>query len=118
MSIRSNVDAHRLNERITFQRDHGTQDASGDTPEDWRLLKACWASVDGEKGREAALGGGIKSESVYTIWVRADIVHRFAITPADRIVWKTRLLNIESIPDQQLRGRLLAIVCTAGVNRG
>lgn len=119
MSIRSNMGVRRLDQRVTFQRNNGVQDASGDTPENWQnIVPNVQAAVDGEKGREAALGGGIKGESVYTVWVHADIVYRFSITVRDRILWGARILNIADIPDQQLRGRMLAMICRSGVNAG
>ncbi len=119
MSIRSHMDNRRADQRVTFQRDNGTQDSSGDIPANWQdVIADVPAAVDGEKGREAAIGGGIKGESVYTVWVRADIVTRFTITQRDRIVWGSKLLNIDNLPDQQLRGRWMAIICRTGVNAG
>jgi SPP1 family predicted phage head-tail adaptor len=120
MSIRSNVDARALNQRIQFHRRTLTKAGSGENVESWPLLKECWASVDGAKASspEPDAGDGIKSQRDYTIWVRADIVQRFAITVMDRIYWNGIALNIKDMPDQQLRGRLIAIICNAGLNAG
>jgi len=118
MSIRANVDARRLDQRIEFHRRTLTQAASGEQVESWPLHKECWAAVDGAKGSEPNVGEGIKSQRDYTVWVRADIVKRFAITVMDRIYWKGKELNIKDMPDQQLRGRLIAIVCNTGLNAG
>lgn len=118
MTIVSNTDPRRLDEVVTFQRNVGTQDTSGDTPENWTNLIACRAAVDGDKASEMATGGGMKSRLGYTVWVHADIITRFAITQRDRISWKGRLLNITDLPDQGLRGRYMPVVCDSGVNSG
>jgi head-tail adaptor len=88
--------------------------------ESWPLLKEVWAAVDGAKasGAEPNAGDGIKSQRDYTVWVRADIVKRLAITLVDRIYWKGKVLNIKDMPDQQLRGRWIAIICNTGLNAG
>lgn len=118
MSIRSHMDARRADQRIEFHRRTLTRLASGENVESWPLLKECWAAVDGAKGSEPNLSDGIKSQRDYTVWVRADIVKRLAITVMDRIYWKGKALNIKDMPDQQLRGRWIAIICNTGLNEG
>lgn len=120
MSIRANVDARRLDQRVTFQRNTPTQAASGDLVDSWGYLIECAAAVDGAKafGAEPAIGGSTLSRSDSTVWVRADIITRFSITPADRLVFKSKVFNIKDIPDQQLRGRMMAVICNTGLNAG
>lgn len=118
MSVRANVDARSLDQRVTIERDYGTQDASGDVPPNWQTLVSCHARVDGAKAGEANITDGIKSRLGYTVWVRADIVTRMNVTQKDRIRWNSKLLNIVDLPDQQLRGRLMALMCDSGVNAG
>ncbi|MBI3150081.1 MAG: phage head closure protein [Betaproteobacteria bacterium] len=120
MSIRSNVDGRRLNERVTFQRRTLTRNGSGENIESWPDLKNCRAAVDGAKAKsiEPNLSDGIKSQADYTVWVRSDIIIRFRITVADRLSWRGKLFNIKDIPDQQLRGRLIALICNTGLNAG
>lgn len=117
MSVRANVDRTRLNERITFRRRTDTPDTTtGRLTTTWANLTSCWAAVDGQKAsdrhREPQLASATQSFSEYTVWVRADLVQRYAITDKDQIVWRARVFNIKDIPDQQLRGRLLAVFCT------
>lgn len=118
MSIRANVDARRLDQRVTFQRNTPTQGASGGQTASWAAVISCRAAVDGAKAGEANLGDGIRSRLGYTVWVRADIITRYSITQADRILWGSRYLNIRDLPNQQLRGRLMAVICDSGVNAG
>ena len=58
---------------------------------------------------EQELSGG-----EYTVWIR----WRKNMSPAMRILWGDRILDIKGIPDQQKRGRLLALFCQTGVNAG
>lgn len=121
MSIRSNVDGRRLDQRITLQRNVGTQDETGDVVANWiNLVLNCHAAVDATKASAAEpyVTNGIRSVSDYTVWVRADIKERFGLTVLDRILWRGQPYNIADIPDQQLRGRLVAMFVRRGLNVG
>lgn len=118
MSIRASVNARRLDERIRVERNHPARSSTGAQTADWRLLVECWAAVDGARAVEAVADGGIRTPRDYTVWIRSDVFVRYAIAPLDRIVWKGRVLNIADIPDQGLRGRLIGITATAGLNKG
>jgi len=119
VSIRANVDAGRFTERVEIQRATASQDATTGAEElTWAELVTCWASVDGIPAREARAADAMQSLQDYTVWVRSDIVQRFSVTQADRIYWRYRVLDILAIPDQQLAGRLIAILCRAGASNG
>ena len=119
MSIRSNMDSRRLDQRVTFQRDTGTADSTGDVKPSWANIVAnVPAAVDGTRGREFGAVDGVRAEGAYTVWVQADIVTRFSIAAKDRIVWGSRVLNIVDAPDQQLGARFMALDCRVGVNAG
>lgn len=120
MTIRAHVNAPRLDTRVRWERNFPLDTPSGGRVADWRLLFESAAAVDGAKasGPEPLADGGIRTPRDYTVWIRADIFTRFALTPLDRGVWKGRILNIADIPDQGLRGRLIAVICRAGMNAG
>lgn len=119
MSIRANVDAGRLTERVTVERRTITQDATtGDAELTWSTLVVCWASVDGVLAREAISSDAMQSAQDYTVWIRADVIDRYAITQVDRISWRGKVLEIQGIPDQQQRGRLISVLCRAGGSDG
>lgn len=126
MSIRASVNARALDERVRFERNYATRTGTGaQGTADWRPVitsgdGCCWARVDGAKvsSPEPLGDGGIRTPRNYTVWIRADVFTRYAITPLDRIVWKGRIMNIADIPDQGLRGRLIGITATAGLNKG
>lgn len=118
MSIRSNVDARALDQRIELQRRTATPDPQGGELVTWVKIASCWAKVDGTAANEAAKADVILSLSAYTFWVRSDIVQRFAIVMTDRIVWNGQAYNISDMPNQQLRGRLAALIARTGANDG
>lgn len=117
MSIRAYVSAQRLDEVVTVKR--ATRDGNGDVTS-WATVVCTRAAVDGAKasGAERFVADGVRSVSGYTVWMRADVVERFSIAVDDRIEWKSRYLDIKDIPDQGLRGRMLALFCEAGINKG
>lgn len=119
MSIRSNVDAREFDQRITFERKVEAADGQGGVNISWTALTTCWARVDGEKaGGERYVDNGIRTVSDYTFWVRADVVTRYGITQVDRLRWQGEIYNIADIPNQQLRGRKIAVIARTGLNAG
>lgn len=77
-----------------------------------------WAGVDGQKANEPYIGDGIRSPVEYIFWIRSNVFHRLGLVLTDRIVWKGDPYNISGMPDQQLRGRLIAISAGGGLNDG
>lgn len=122
MSIRAHVDARRLDTRGRFERP--ARDANGDVAGWSRLGDGdVWAAVDGMKasGAERVVTDGTRSVYGYTVWVRADVIKRLGVKVTDRFVWTWNddmPLDILDLPDQGLRGRLMACMCEAGVNAG
>jgi head-tail adaptor len=118
MSIRANVDGRRLDQRITLQRKSSVSDGGGGFTVTWaNLITNVHAAVDGAKAVEQD-HGGIRSVSDYTIWIRADVFTRFSLTVLDRVVWNGQNFNIADMPNQQLRGRLIALIVRTGLNDG
>jgi len=121
MSIRAHVDARRLDQLVRWERNFATDTASGGrSPDDWRAVATTWAAVDGAKASspEPVSDGGIRTPRAYTIWIRADVFKRFGLTALDRAIWKGSIMNILDMPDQGLRGRMIAVICRTGLNQG
>lgn len=117
--IRSERSGRSLDQRVRFERlSEAGQNDTGSPIVEWRPLVECPAAVDGTKASERYVAEGTRSIGDYTVWIRADILDRFKLTPRDRIVWKGRILNIIDIPDQQLRGRFIAVFANSGLNEG
>lgn len=123
MSIRSKVDARRFDQRIIIQRNMNSpdeQDSAGQPIENWQPLIECWAAVDAAQVARRSLiepyiAEEIQSVLSFTIWIRADIMSRLNITLKDRVVWRGELCNIKDVIDQQLRGRLTALIVNIGL---
>lgn len=120
MSIRSNVDARKLDQLIRIDRKVETQATNGEMIPSWVPLGQFRASVDAAKaaGAEPSNEGGIRSVSDYTMWLRADLFQRLNLTVLDRVFWAGAPYNIADIPNQQLRGRLVALIVRTGDNNG
>lgn len=120
MSIRATLPAQRLDQTITFQRKvQAPQDAAtGALPqmnwEDVPTAKRVHAAIDAMKANERYLAQQIEAQGDYTVWIR----WRDDIDANMRILWRGLPLDIKSIPDQQRRGRWLAIFASSGVNQG
>ncbi|MEO6709304.1 MAG: phage head closure protein [Planctomycetota bacterium] len=124
MSIRANVDARGFDQRVRFQRGQRVrQEATGEITTQWEDLitagdRKAWARIDAAKANEPVIVGGLRSVSDYTVWIRADLFVRLGLLMTDRILWDDRPMNIVDIPDQQLRGRAIAIIARIGANDG
>lgn len=118
MSIRSNVDAHRLNERIEFQRIVTGQDGNGFPVETRTSLGTFWCAMDATKANERFVAAGERSVGAMTCWIRSDVQQRLSLTAGDVAIWKGKAYDIQDVPDQQLRGRLIAVFMQTGLNNG
>lgn len=120
MSIRANVDPRGLDQRAQFER-LAITNSGGDKVPVWNPIgRSCWVRVDGAKASspEPLLQDALRSVRDYTFWIRADVYKRKALTVKDRIRWDGKLFNIADIPDQQLRGRWIAVIARTGQNEG
>jgi len=119
MSIRENVDARRLSQRIVIDRKVETRDDIGDVIPTWVYLVTTPAAVDSKKVSAERPGqDGIVLGQQLTFWVRSDVISRFVIGATHRIRWAGQIFNVEAIVHNQLEGRLSALYATTGLNRG
>jgi len=120
MSIRGRFNAQKLDQRIRIDKRVETQAATGEMVPSWKTKVECHAAVDGARasGAEPYAQSGIRSVADLTFWVRADIYTRYSLVLTDRIVWQGQPYDISDIPNQQLRGRFIAIFARTGLNPG
>lgn len=118
MSVRANVDRSSLNERIEFQRKAAGQDADGFPTGGWSSLGTVWCSMDATKANERFVADGTRSVGAMTCWIRSDVFVRLKLTAGDRAIWKGKTYDIQDVPDQQLRARLIAVFLETGLNLG
>lgn len=120
MSVRARFNARKLDQWVRFDRKVETKATNGDIAVSWAPKVSCWAAIDGAKafGAEPYVTDGIRSVSDLTVWIRADIFTCNRLVLTDRMFWQGQPYDIKDIPNQQLRGRFIALFVTAGVNLG
>ncbi len=93
---------------ITIQEFREVIDEYG-TPIDqgWQGVATVWASVEPIRGREYILLQNIQSE----LAVRIRIRHRVGITPGMRVLYGTRVFDVQSVIDPEERHRDLQLMC-------
>lgn len=116
MSIRSNVDARALDQRITIQSPTRTRTASGTIQTSWSTVVTAWACVNAMKANERFAAAEKHQVNAYTCWVRADVVSRFQVTTGMRVMWRNIPYDIVDIPDNTDRGRLTALFLQGGLS--
>lgn len=114
MSVLSNTDARKLDQRILFQNKHEARTPSGAFSYNWSNFADCWASVDAVRANERFTAEQEINGNEYTVWIR----WRGDLDTNMRILWKGKVLDIKGIPDNQRRGRFLAIFAEEGKNSG
>jgi len=115
VSVLSNTDVRRLDQRIQFQVKAETRSTSGAVVTAWTNYGAeCWAAVDAVRANERFTAEQEIAGNEYTIWIR----WRGDINANMRVMWGTRVLDIKGIPDNQRRGRFLSIFAEEGVTTG
>jgi SPP1 family predicted phage head-tail adaptor len=120
LSIRSNIDARSLDQRITIQAQVHERSSTGTLITSWSTVIECWARMDATMAKERMermAAAEVNQVNAYTCWVRADIVQRFAITTAMRVMWRGFPFDIQDIPDNTLRGRLTALFLQGGLSK-
>lgn len=100
----------KLDEQISLQRVTLTNDGQGGQTGSWAEYAAVWAQVRPMKGgeRQASERQEAVSDYVVTVRYRSDIRH------ADKIVWRSRDLNIRFIRDGGPRAQYLEIEAELG----
>lgn len=120
MSIRSNVDARAFDQQVRIDRKIEAREPGGGIIIEWQTIaNDVWCRVDAAKANgEPYIENGIRTVADYTFWFRADIYSRLGLTILDRIFWNGAPYNISDAPNQQLRGRLIAVFAASGLSDG
>lgn len=99
----------RLRHRVTIQRQTVTRDAYGGEVVTWGTLAEVWALCLPLTGRERYVSAAAQELSDLSYGVR--IRHRTDVDPKMRVVWGTKVLDIQSVQDPTGRGAELVLLC-------
>lgn len=99
--------AGALRHRITLQANTDAYDAYGDISNTWTTGDEIWGSVDPVSGREEDLGSELVGVVTHFIKVR----YKASVSVANRIVFDSRVFQIESVRNWQERNVFLELLC-------
>jgi len=100
--------AGRLDKRITIQvSTSDSRDSFGDSTPAWTDLATVWAEIVPISGREFWAAQAVNAEKDLRITIR----YRDDITPKNRIVYGSRVFDIQSVIDMRGMREELQIMC-------
>jgi len=108
------MDPGKLRHRVTIQQNNPSQDAEGVMTENWVNLATVWASIETLQGRELLAAQAIAAEASTRIRIR----YREGITPAMRILYGSRVFDIQSSLDPEEKHQELHLMCREVMSGG
>ena len=99
--------AGALRHRITVQSNTNAYDDYGDLSNTWNAGDEIWGSVDPIGGKEQELGNELVGVITHFIKVR----YKASVSVADRIVFDSRIFQIESVRNWHERNVFLELLC-------
>jgi SPP1 family predicted phage head-tail adaptor len=108
------MDAGRLDKRVTIQSQASTRNAIGEPVKSWSDFATVWAGVEPLQGREFWAQQQVQS----AVTIRVRIRSLAGVTPAMRITFGSRVLNIEAVIDPRERGEEMQLMCSEGPTNG
>jgi SPP1 family predicted phage head-tail adaptor len=97
------MQAGRLRERVQVQRATATRDAYNAEVLTWATVATVWAQVLERGGREPVLADRPVMLISYEVTVRDGL----EITHADRLLWRSKTLSIETVTPVQADGVII-----------
>jgi len=99
--------AGELRRKVTIQNATITQDSYGAKIETWGTFVAVWASIEPIHGREFFESAKLNANITHRIKTR----YAAGVTPDMRVLYGTRLFDIQSIINRDERNRELELMC-------
>lgn len=99
--------AGALRHRITLQANTNAYDDYGDISNTWTTGDEIWGSVNPVSGKEEDLGSELVGVVTHFIKVR----YKASVSVANRIVFDSRVFQIESVRNWQERNVFLELLC-------
>lgn len=89
------IKAGKLRHRLEIQARTATQDSFGDALTAWATVATRWASIEPQSGRETWRADQQQPDTSGVIKFR----YFAGLRPRDRIVWGSRVFNVEAVID-------------------
>jgi len=83
------------------------EDDIGNQTEEWAKVAEVWAAVEPLQGDEKLAAAYIQAETTHKVTIR----YLAGITPANRLLFDGRTLEIESVRNLEERNRELVLMC-------
>jgi len=103
-----------LRERVTFQAEALAADGGGGNTLTWADIPAdptVWARVAPLRGLEQLQGQQVQARATHKVTVR----YRADVTPALRLLWRGRPMNIRAATNPDEGRKFLDLLCDEGV---
>ena len=98
----------KLRHRVEVQRYATSYDPEGEPIQEWQLLAKAWAAIEPLKGEEYLAAMSTQARVSHKVTMRPLAA---TISPADRIIYNGRILEIESVLNLEERDRELVLMC-------
>lgn len=113
------MQAGALNHLVSVQSRSSSTDALGGQSTTWSEVKQVWAGFRVLFGRELAVARTVAPDVTHEITVRYDAIWEFPRTVATyRIVYNTRIFNIQFPTNTGERNAEIKLLASEGVNDG
>lgn len=108
MSVR----AGRLRHRVAIQSQSTTLDDYGEATGSWTTENTVWAAVEPVSGSERDIGEGKAGVVSHRVVMR----YNTDVSPKNRLLFGSRVLNINSVLNHNERDERLALFCVEEVS--
>lgn len=97
-----------LRHRVEIQALTVTEDEIGNQVEEWVKVAEAWAAIEPIQGNEKLTAAYMQAETTHKVTMRPPGIE---ITPAHRIIFGSRIFEIESVINVEERNRELVLMC-------
>ena len=102
--------AGQYDKRVVIQANTGTADATGEVSPVWTTIASAWASIKPVSGKEFLYAGGAVATGQVKIAMRYNPT--LALTPRHRILYGTRIFEINHVADIDEAHIEWQLICT------
>jgi SPP1 family predicted phage head-tail adaptor len=101
------MQAGKLRHRVTIQQATETRNTLGEAIKTWSTVATVYASVEPIRGREFFAAEQVQSEISHRVRMR----YRSGLAPRMRLLYGSRMLQIEAVIDVEERHRETQLMC-------